>query len=192
MTPLRTVIGVGKEAWRHPKVQRAAWAALAAALLDLVVLAFFWMPSALSHRNLEKAVDDHRAARLEAERSLETAQAFDRLSRRAKLLESKWETPVTQAGLVESLTRAAAKRRLKVLSQDFGLKSLPGGGKAVEQNLSLGGDYPGLRGFLDDLDNLPTLTVVRQARLERVGSGGGAVRATLFLSTYQKSPSGGS
>jgi hypothetical protein len=190
MIPLRQLGGFFRDAWKHPKVRRASGAALAFAGVDLLILAAFWMPAAWEHHRLEKALEDDRNAKLEASQAREFVLGYVRLSRLAEILEAKWKTPVTQAGLVESLTRTAALHRLKVLSQDFDEKSLPEGGTALEQNLSLSGDYASLREFLGSLESLPTLTVVSQARLERVGSSGGKVQATLLLLTYQKSPGG--
>lgn len=186
MRPLKPLIGFLKDSWKHPKIRRAGWTALAAAGVDLLVLAFFWIPAAWGHHQMEQAIEGERHARIQAAQAAETAQAYDQLSRRAALLEAKWRTPVTQAGLVESLTQSAARHRLKVLSQDFDVKNLPDGGTAFEQNFSVSGDYPSLRRFLDGLENLPTLTVVRQARLEREGPVGSRVRAVLGLWTYQK------
>ncbi len=190
MIPFRPLGGFILDAWKHPKVRRAAWAALAFALVDFLILAAFWMPAAWGHHRLKNAIDDYRSAKLEAAHAKETVESYDRLSRLSQTLETKWKTPVTQSGLVESLTRSAAKYRLKVLSQDFEVKSLAGSGTAFEQNLSLSGDYTSLRRFLDGLEDLPTLTVVRQARLDREGGAGGRVRATLLLLTYQKNQGG--
>ncbi len=190
MISVRLLGGFILDAWKHRKVRRAAWAALAFALADFLILVFFWMPAAWGHHQLEKAIGDNRSARLEAAHARETTEAYERLSRLAGALEIKWKTPVTQAGLVESLTRSAARHRLRILSQDFEVKSLPEGGMAFEQNLSLAGDYASLREFLGGLDGLPTLTVVSQARLEREGAAGGEVRANLLLLTYQKSSGG--
>ncbi len=190
MIPLELLVGFLGDSWKHPKIRRAGWAALTAALADFAILAAFWAPAAWSRHQLEKAIDANRSARLEAARTLQTAEAYSRLSRLAGVLEAKWNTPATQAGLVESVTRSASRHRLKVLSQDFDVKSLPEGGTAFEQNLSLSGDYPCLREFLDGLEDLPTLTLVRQARLEREGTGAIQVRAVLELWTYQKTPGG--
>lgn len=185
-----TMTAFGRQAWKHPKVRRAGLAALAVALLDLVVLAFVWAPAAWDCRRLERNIFARRESRMEAQRALDTARAFGDLDRRARALQVKWETTVTQAELVESLTRAAAKRHLKVLSQDFEVKTLTDNGKVLEENLTLAGGYPALREFLEDVGNLSTLTVVRQARLEKGGPGGDGLRATLLLATYQRNHGG--
>ncbi len=190
MIPIRPLAGFLKDSWKHPKVRRAGWAALAAALADFMALAAFWAPAAWSHCQLERAIDADRSTRREAARTLQTAQAYSRFSSLSGDLEAKWNTPVTQAGLVESLTRSAARHHLRVLSQDFNVKSLPEGGTAFEQNLSLSGDYAAIREFLGGLEDLPCLTLVRQARLEREGTGSAEVRAVLELWTYEKTAGG--
>lgn len=190
MIPVRLFGGYLQDAWKHPKLQRAALAASVFAFLDLLILVVFWMPAAWGHYQLEKAIEENRSARLKAAHSREAVESYARLSHLAGIFEDKWKTPVTQAGLVESLTRSATRHRLRVLSQNFDVKNLPDGGMVFEQNLSLSGNYESLRDFLGGLDDLPNLTVVRQARLEREGEAGAKVRATLLVLTYQKSPGG--
>ncbi|MGH7739112.1 MAG: hypothetical protein ACREL1_03090 [bacterium] len=193
MNRFKSLSGFLARVLNHQKVRRAVWAALIAGTVDLLLFCFFWMPAALDHHGLEKSIGGYRRAKLESEKSQETARVYEDLNRRSLLLSAKWKAPATQASLVESVTRIASRRHLKVLAQDFEMKKSPGGGTDFEQNLSLSGGYGALREFLDDLDNLPTLTLVRQARLERGSSLTGEMRATLLLSTYrQSSPEGGS
>jgi hypothetical protein len=186
-----TLLGFCRYALLQPKVKRAAWAACLWLALDLLVLALFWGPAAFQHYRLEKGIQDYRRAEREARQAAENSQQYGELVKRAAGLEAKWETPVTQAGLIESLTRLSAKNGLRVVSQDFDVPPAKGGGQSFRQNLALEGSYASLRHFLAGLEILPSLTVVEQSRLEREGEDASRVRASLQLSTFTKSPGQG-
>jgi hypothetical protein len=170
----------------HPKVKRAAWTAVISLTLDLLILVFFWYPAARVHGEVQREISRYRQAREEASRARATVEIYAGLEKRVSVLESKWQEPVSQSDLIGSLGRLASRDKLKVVSQDFDLAATPGAGKFFKQNLSLDGSYPSLRRFLADLEGLPTLTVVKQARLERTGEKDGRLRANLQLSTYSK------
>jgi hypothetical protein len=176
-------------ALQHPKTKRAVWAGALFLAVDMLLLAALWAPAAYRHHQLEKAIADHREAVLEADRAQATSENYGRLVKRVRNLEAKWETPVTQSGMIEVLTKLASKDRLTVISQDFDSAS-PKVGKSLEQSISLQGNYQALRRFLVDLENLKTLTLVEQARLERAGEGGNLLRAALKLCTFSRPASG--
>jgi hypothetical protein len=186
-----TLLGFCRYTLLHPKVKKAAWAACLCLVLDLLVLALFWGPVAFQHHRLEKGIRDYRRAEREARQAVENSQQYEQLVKRAASLEAKWETPVTQSELIESLTRLSSKNGLKVISQDFDVTPGKGGGQSFRQNLALAGSYASLRHFLAGLENLPSLTVVETARLEREGLAGSEVRASLQLSTFTKFPGKG-
>jgi hypothetical protein len=182
-----SILAFCRYALRQPKVKRAAWAACLWLGLDLLVLALFWGPAAFQHHRLEKGIQDYRRSEREARQAVENSRRYEELVKRAANLEAKWETPVSQAGLIESLTRLCAKNGLRVVSQDFDVTPAKGGGQSFRQNLALVGSYSSLRRFLAGLEGLPSLTVVEQSRLERESEGASRIRASLQLSTFTKS-----
>ena len=187
MNRLSASLGFCRYALKHPKVLRAARASAFFLALDLLVLVFFWGPLAFEHHRLVKGIGDYREAVLRDRRAREEGLRYGRLVGRVKVLEAKWSTPVTQAQLIESLTRLSRKNGLKVVSQDFDVDPAKGGGRTFKQNIALVGSYSSLRRFLADLENLATLTTVEKARLERAGDSGAEVRAVLELSTFTQS-----
>ncbi|HXL73968.1 MAG TPA: GspMb/PilO family protein [bacterium] len=184
---LAAVLDFIGEALGHPKVKRAAWAAAGLLTLDFLVLAFVWYPAAQVHFGLQREISRYHQAREDASRAEESAEIYANLEKRVKVLDVKWNYSVTQSDLIGSLGSLASKNRLKIVSQDFDAVSPQSGGNLFKQNLSLDGSYPALRHFLADLEALPTLTVVKQARLERAGVEGSQVRANLELATYSQS-----
>ncbi len=172
---------------KHPRVKVAAVAAIFIFGVNLILFLFFCMPAALQNHRLQRAIDDHQSKILEINRAQTLADRYENLSKRVSVLETKWASPNTQSELIRSLDRLAAKEGLKVVSQDFDLQPSGGSGKCFVQNITLTGNYVSLKKFLDELENLPTLTLVEQARLERIGEGV-QVRANLELTTYNKSP----
>jgi hypothetical protein len=175
--------------FRHPKIRRAAWVAAAFWGLDILVLAFFWLPTALHHHQLEGEINGYRRAERAARESEAEAERYGRLKTRVQSLEAKWEVPATQSSLIESMDGLAVRLGLKILSRDFDAPN--GGPRAFRQTLTLLGSYTSLRRFLDGLEDLSTLTVVQQVQIESPGEDSSNIRATLRLSTFLKSPDRG-
>lgn len=149
-----------------------------------MVLAFFWYPAAQVHYGLQREISRYHQAQEDASQAKETAEIYADLEKRVKVLDIKWNNSVTQSDLIGSLGKLASKNRLKIISQDFDAAAAKSDGNFFKQNLSLDGSYPALRHFLADLEVLPTLTIVKQACLERAGTEGSQVRANLELATY--------
>jgi len=172
---------------KHPRVKIAAMAVGFIFGVNLILFGFFYMPVALRNHQLQKAIDDHQNKISEINREQALIGRYENLSKRVSFLETKWAASNSQSELIRSLDRLAAKEGLKIVSQDFDLQPSGTGGKCFVQNITLLGNYKSLKIFLDELENLPTLTLVEQARLERVGEGA-QIRANLELTTYSKSP----
>jgi Tfp pilus assembly protein PilO len=173
--------------FRHPKIQRAAWIALALWTADVLVLAFFWLPAALQYHQLESRIGGYRKAEQEAREAVAEAARYGQLESQTRALETKWGIPITQSGLIESLGTLASHLGLKIISQNFD-PPVSGGPRAFRQTITLMGSYSSLRRFLAGLEDLPTLTVVQQVQMERVGEDAAQIRATLRFSTFLKSP----
>lgn len=171
---------------KHRSVKRVLIAAGILLAVDFLLFGFFWWPAAWHHHELQKQIDQVRFHQQEAQQALETAQDYVSLTKLSKSLESKLETPTTQSKLIEFLTRLASQNSLKVISQDFDSKE-EGPAGAFKQNVNLEGTYTSVRHYLSDLENLPTLTLVRQIRMESAGEESGRVRVFLTLLTLEKS-----
>jgi hypothetical protein len=186
MIPLSSILEFLPYALKHPQVRRAAGAAIGGVVLAFLMMALFWWPVAQVHHGLEKSIEHFRQAQRDTIRSNETALNYRQLLQRSGLLETRWATPVSESSLIESLGQLASQNQLKVLSQDF--VETPGkeGREVFQQNLSLNGTYPALRRFLSGLENLPTLTIIRQIRLERSEDKSARVRADIQLTTFAK------
>jgi len=171
---------------RHPKVRRAAYAAAALGVLDLLVLGILWAPVALRHHGLADSLEKRRQAEAQTQKALDEAGRCRELEKRVGFLEAKWRTPATQSDLVDSITGLARRQGLRVLAQDFSAAD-EGKDKGVfRQTLTLAGSYASLRRFLSGLEDLPTLTVAQQARLEQGAGPGGSLRATLQITTFTR------
>ena len=187
MNLIREALSYSRGAVRHPKVRKALVTFLGFLAADLVLMVVLWAPAAIRHHQLKKGIGEYHRAQEEALSAQETAAHYQELVRSTGSLLGQWENPVNQSGLIQSLTRLAAKSELKIISQDFDTAVSKGGGHLFKQNLSLAGTYGELRRFLADIENLPNLTVVEQTRLERAGEGGSQLRAFLQLCTYNNS-----
>jgi hypothetical protein len=109
------------------------------------------------------------------------AQAESRLTR----FETQWKRPVTQAEWTESLSTSAGQHGLRVaaLAFDEG-KKIPERVSMVVQ-VTLEGPSRGLRQWLARTDDLPGLSELREARIERLSGAPGRVRAQLRIAVFK-------
>lgn len=192
MNQLQRLRGDFLYALRHPKVKRAYGAASGFLTLAFVVFLFFFLPFAIHHHQLAGGIADYREAQWERDKAQEASKNFALVSQRAGVLEKQLGAHETQSSLVGLLSRLASKNGLKVVSQEFSGKESAGSGQTLTQDLTLQGSYPSLRSFLTGLENLPALTVVEEAHIERMGEGGRGIRVVLKLTTFQRHPGEGS
>lgn len=188
MTPLAPFGEFLPHAIRHPKVRMALRVLAGLCCLDLLVAAFFFCPAAWRHHQLAGGIAAYRNSQREAAEARQRALQYGELLQRVSVLEEKWKAPAAQSALISAVNRFASRNGLRVVSQDFESEKTKTGVESLNQEISLQGSYRALRGFLADLEDLGTLTVVEQTRLERAGQGGNSLRAVLKLRTF--SPGG--
>ena len=176
---------------KHPGVKRVVAVSAVLLAVDILLIGTFWGPVAWRHHELQKKVDDYRLRKRNDLLAQETADTYTRMMIRVKVLDGKLEKHSTQSELIESLSRLASRNRLRILSQDFDVTSKNNVGfSSFKQNVSLVGSYSSIRHYLTDLENLPTLTILQQARLERAREKGNQVRGVFELLTFEKSSGG--
>lgn len=172
---------------KHPRVKRVVVVLTVLLVVDIFLLGVYWWPAAWHHHEIQKQIDDYISRKAEAQQVGEMAGLYTLLLKRVKTLESKLQTASTQSELIESLTRLASQNGLRIISQDFDTtKNNRAGFTSFKQNITLAGGYSSIRRYMIDLENLPTLTIVQQARLERAGDTNNQVRATFQLLTFEK------
>lgn len=171
---------------RYPKVRWALAALALAGTLDAGVTAFAWAPAWIRHGRLEGELRRAREEEREAVEAEKAAHRYGNLAGRVRALTTRWEAPVGQAEVIRSLDDLAARCGLKILSRDFDVSGDEPreASPAFRQTLVVSGPYASVRRFMVGMEDLPTLTVVRQVRMDRREEGAGGVQATFLISTF--------
>lgn len=174
---------------RHPRV-RAGFAALVISVAALVVVsAAYWWPARHAAETLQAKIEERRLEISSADSRAQLAGASRRAAGQVAQIEKKLDASVTQAVLVQNLTALARRHNAKIVSQSYEEGKPKDGYAALVHELTLQGSYAELRGFIGDLQGLPTFTIVQEAILGRTANAA-AIRAQLDMVTYRRAEGG--
>jgi len=172
-------------ALRHPWV-RAGLASAAAALAILLLVVFaYWRPAYDRYAALAGRVESLRKDLVGAMRDEALARTYDKTRKDIVRLEKKLDAESGQAALVDNVTNLARKSHVSVISESYEEGHEDSGYVPLFQVIALEGGYDDIRQFLSGVQRLPTWTVVRETRLERMHHSR-AIKAILTLVTYRK------
>ncbi|HKK06819.1 MAG TPA: type 4a pilus biogenesis protein PilO [Gammaproteobacteria bacterium] len=172
-------------ALRHSWV-RVGLASAAAVMVLLVLLVFaYWRPAYHRHAALAERVGSLRKDLVAAMRDEELTRTYDKTQKDIVRLEKKLDAESGQAALVDNVTNLARQSHVNVISESYEEGHEDSGYVPLFQVIALQGGYEDIRDFLRGVQCLPTWTVVRETRLERLHDSQ-AVKAILTLVTYRK------
>ncbi len=173
-------------AYRHPRVRAAALFLLGGMGLLLLAMFAFWLPARHTAQSLNDEIDHHRRVAHDKRYSMELAVAVKQAALQVGEAEKKLDQQNVQSLLVQHLDRLAKRHGLRILSSSYDESKEQSGFRPMSHELALQGSYAGLRGFLTDIPDLPTLTVIEDCSIARVREGAG-LKATLLLRTWRRS-----
>lgn len=171
---------------RHPRVRMAALAALVGTALLLLAMAAYWWPARLATQSLTGELDHFRRIAHDKRYSAELAIAVQRVAAQVGEVEKKLDQQAVQSHLVQHLSQLTKQHGLRILSSSYDEGKAQDGFQPMTHELTVQGSYPGLRGFLAGIPELPTLTVIDECSITR-GREGGGLKATLLLRTWRRS-----
>ena len=102
-------------------------------------------------------------------------------------IEEKLDADTSQSSLTKNTSNLATHYNIRIVKEASENGRDTAGFIPHYQTLSLEGDYRGLRGFVNALNELPTLTAVVSGKISRDKGEGSVLSATLTLVTYKKS-----
>lgn len=173
---------------RHPVARAGLWAVLAAMVLVVLALAWWW-PAQRAEQGLNNDITAKRRALVQMQQADELLRRYETARKAVPLLEKKLEQSISQAQLVESLARLARQRGVRVISETYDEGRSTGGQALLLAELTVQGSYTMLRDFLRDLPGLPMWTEVQEVRLE--GARGAAqIKGRIRIATWRRPPAG--
>lgn len=174
---------------RHPLARLGVRALLAAGTVLVGALALWW-PAQHADSGLQAQIAAKRRALVEVQQADELLRLYTSAQKSVPLLEKKLEQSVSQAQLVDSLSRLARQHGVRVASETYEEGRSSGGQALLLAELTVQGSYGAVRNFLRDLPTLPMWTEVHEVRLE-AARGSAAVRGRIRVATYRAAPAGG-
>jgi len=171
---------------RHPWARGGLRAcALGAALLAASLAA--WWPAQRGNAALETEIAAKRRTLSQTRQAQELVGAYAKAAKEVALLERKLEHAATQAQLVESFARLAARHGVKVVGETYDEGRSAAAQTGLSAELSVQGAYPALRDFLRELSALPTWSEVQEVRLETARESG-LQKGRIRIMTYRPGP----
>jgi len=162
------------------------YAALGAWGVALIVALLYWTPEWREMAQARRAVAHERAQALAAMERRTLVRAYRLAQLHIPGIEKKMIAPHVQTSLVVHLGALAKRHQLQILGERYGEVRHPGRYRVLTLDMDLMGRYPALRGFLVDLNRLPTWTLVRAGRITAIPGPPGWIKAHLRLATYYR------
>lgn len=170
---------------KHPRVRASIALLLASLLLLVIVGAGYWWPASNASENLISGINAKRLEISSADSNARIAKASGRAVQQLARIEKKLDASVTQAALVQNLAALARRHHVKIISESYEEGKSKDGYASLTHELTLQAAYPELRSFIDDLQGLPTFTIVQEANIG-YSSNSSAIRAQLDMITYRR------
>lgn len=174
---------------RHPLARAGVRVLLGAALMLGGALALWW-PAQHASDGLQAQIAAKRRALVETQQADELLRRYAGAQQSVPVLEKKLGQSVSQAQLVESLSRLAHRHGVRVASETYEEGRSTGGQALLLAELTVQGGYSAVRNFLRDLPTLPMWTEVHEVRFEAT-RGSATVRGRIRVATYRAAPGGG-
>ena len=173
-------------ALRHPRVRLALFSMFAAGALLLLAMLALWLPARHATQSLTGDIDHLRQINHDNRYSAELAVAVKNATARVGEAEKKLNQQAVQTLLVQHLGQHAARHGVRILSSNYDEGTVQGGFQPIYHELAVQGSYAGVRGFLADIPELPTLTVIEECTIARLREGS-VLKATLQMRTWRRS-----
>jgi Tfp pilus assembly protein PilO len=169
---------------KHPLVRIGIW--VGAVVAAITILAFvFWWPAQGAYSKINDQIADKRRELVTAQQADALLQEYAKAKQDVPLLEKKLEHAVSQAQLVENLTRLARRHSARIVNETYEETKTNAGQPMLMAELTIQGSYTELRGFLRDLPSLPTWSEVQEVRLEGA-RGTSEIKGKIRLATYRR------
>jgi len=157
-----------------------------AATLTLGLLAMiYWWPVWNDRQQLMQEINERRHALVEANYAEQVEQAAKHASEQLDKVEKRLEASVSQTSLVQHISVLAKKNHVHILSETYDEGKIKDGYLPLVHELTLHASYANLRGFILGLQELPTISIVQEATLEKA-SHSKLLKAQIRMVTYSR------
>lgn len=172
---------------RHPRLRASLYLSTFSTLLVIILGLIYWWPAVHLKKNLINEMNELRLSISKAEHNIQLAHAVEMANLQLALVESKLNVSTTQADLIHNISTMARRHNVKIDSETYEEGKNKDGYEQLAHEITVHAGYAELRAFIDDVQQLPTLTVIQEAIVSR-SSNSKDIRAQLSIVTYRRSP----
>lgn len=171
---------------RHPIIKIGVVMSAIAVITAMTVGALYWWPAYSEIQTLNGLIKEKRRQIIDEIRTAQIYEAYSSAAKQVAVFEKKLNSHAGQAGLVNNIDRLAIKRNVRIVSEAYDEGKEKDGYMPLYLDLTVQGDYQGLREFFLDVHTLPTWSFIEEASLSRLQGTEDLVKAQLRLITYHK------
>jgi hypothetical protein len=185
MNKLKNLLSKALYVMRYPLLRAGAMITLVILTCTLLVSLAWWGPMKLEQWKTVETIDENRYVLQEVKRVSEISQANRNAQITVALMEKKLHAEMNQAQAVQQLSKLAASQKVRVLSQSFETGKKQDQIETLYIDLTLLGDYRGIRGMLAELPKMKVWIEVLEANMSSAVKGGEQVKCQLTLAVYR-------
>lgn len=182
MHPLITHI---KFSFRHPVVRRGGIAATVASVVFIITLLFVWYPAASKHQEIKQDISLLRDQLVTLNKLNGLSRTYYATEETLERVERKLNSSISLAEFTSALNRLASKNNIKIINKVSRESQLKQNYKIQHQELTLQGGYRAIRYFMLGLRDMPTWTLITEARLKKK-KGSDELIVDFVIASYQK------
>lgn len=172
-----------------PAIGRAVLLLLPALVLLAFVELNWRRPLTVSHESAVAAFEALRAEAAELRARIDSVATYADMESRIEDVAARFEAPVDRSGVVERLTALSSEAGTRIIHGANSFGRPRGDVIPVEQDLTIEGSYADVSRFLEGLQALDTLTLLRSADFS-ANPDGTLVRAKIKLVTLSAEAKG--
>ena len=187
MNKLKNKLNNMRYVMRHPLLRTGVVTTLALLAGLLIVSLAWWGPMKLEQWNTAAAIDARQLALQDAQRAAQLSKANSNAMTTIALLEKKLHAELNQAQAVQLLSQLATRQKVRILSQSFETGKKQDQIETLYIDLTLLGDYHGIKGMLAELPRMNGWIEVLEANMANAAKGGKQVKCQLSLAIYRYS-----
>lgn len=172
---------------RHPRLRASIYLSISSTLLAIIICISYWWPAVHLKNNLINEINELRLSISKAEHNIQLEQAVEVANQQLALVERKLNVSTTQADLIQNISAMARRHNVQIDSETYEEGKNKDGYERLAHEITVHAGYVELRAFIDDVQQMPTLTVIQEAIVSR-SSNSKDIRAQLSIVTYRRTP----
>lgn len=153
--------------FRHPVVKTGGFVFLFSLVVLSLVIVLVWLPPKTEYSETEQTVNQIKNEIIVLNQLAGISPGYDAMSETLIKIDQKLKSSTSLAEFTRKLYSLADKYKVKLVSKTSRDGQVKDGYKVLYQELTLQGRYESIRQFISSLRDMPSWTLIKDARLKR-------------------------